>query len=218
MGGTMIVVTNMKVGWWSPVDGYHSGPNSAGGVSVSVRYKNLSAKTIKYTKFKFTPLNRVNDVVVSQYSHQTGLAQHVGPVEPGATTAGGDYRWENIWYNRSITAVRIDYAEIEYMDGTIETQQNVTVDPSQGSGCYVATSIYESYDCPPVWVLRRFRDESLAHTVLGRTFISTYYLISPKLVELLGNTRVFKSAVKPLLDTFVRGLTRLGYSDSPYLD
>ena len=32
------------------------------------------------------------------------------------------------------------------------------------AGCYVATSVYGSYDCPEVWTLRRFRDEVLADT------------------------------------------------------
>lgn len=27
-------------------------------------------------------------------------------------------------------------------------------------GCYVATCVYGSYDCPEVWTLRRFRDYS----------------------------------------------------------
>ena len=31
-------------------------------------------------------------------------------------------------------------------------------------GCYVATCVYGSYDCPEVWILRRFRDESLERT------------------------------------------------------
>ena len=213
----MIVVTKFQIGSWDLYGNHSSRPNSAGGVSVKVSYRNLDpTRTIKYTRIQITPLNRVGDVVESQYSHQNGLIQDVGPVKP--RQVGGNLVWENVWYNHSITRARVDYAEIEYMDGSIEIQQNVTVDPSQGSGCYVATSIYESYDCPPVWVLRRFRDESLAKTALGRTFISTYYLISPNLVAFLGSTTMFKSAVKPLLDTLVKFLTRRGYSDSPYLD
>ena len=29
------------------------------------------------------------------------------------------------------------------------------------NGCYIATCVYENYDCPQVWTLRRFRDETL---------------------------------------------------------
>ena len=42
-------------------------------------------------------------------------------------------------------------------------------------GCYVATAVYGSYDCPEVWTLRRYRDYSLAETWYGRAFIKLYY-------------------------------------------
>ncbi len=29
------------------------------------------------------------------------------------------------------------------------------------NGCYIATCVYGSYDCPEVWTLRRFRDDVL---------------------------------------------------------
>ena len=43
------------------------------------------------------------------------------------------------------------------------------------AGCYVATCVYGSYDCPQVWTLRRFRDDTLGSTWYGRTFIRVYY-------------------------------------------
>ena len=52
------------------------------------------------------------------------------------------------------------------------------------SGCYVATCVYGSYDCPEVWTLRRYRDEHLAKSVFGRVFIRCYYSISPCIVKL----------------------------------
>ena len=39
------------------------------------------------------------------------------------------------------------------------------------SACYVATAVYGSYDCPEVWTLRRFRDNTLEETWYGRAFI-----------------------------------------------
>ncbi len=41
-------------------------------------------------------------------------------------------------------------------------------------GCYVATAVYGSYDCPEVWTLRRYRDNTLAETWYGRVFIKLY--------------------------------------------
>ncbi len=55
---------------------------------------------------------------------------------------------------------------------------------SSSGGCYIATYVYGSYDCPQVWTLRRFRDYTLHKTWCGRLFIKCYYTISPALVKL----------------------------------
>ena len=85
-------------------------------------------------------------------------------------------------------------------------------------GCYVATAVYGSYDCPQVWTLRRFRDYTLAETWYGRTFIRTYYAISPTLVKWFGNTEWFKNMWKPTLDRMVKRLNVDGVENTPYND
>jgi hypothetical protein len=86
------------------------------------------------------------------------------------------------------------------------------------SGCYVATSVYGSYDCPEVWTVRRFRDYSLADSLLGRLFIMLYYAISPTLVKWFGNTKWFKKIWKAILDKMVEKLQRNGFENTPYQD
>lgn len=86
------------------------------------------------------------------------------------------------------------------------------------SGCYIATAVYGSYDCPEVWTLRRFRDECLARTARGRAFIKVYYALSPKLVKTLGNTKLFNRFWRGRLDKLVGKLKTKGYSDTPYKD
>lgn len=85
-------------------------------------------------------------------------------------------------------------------------------------GCYVATCVYGSYDCPQVWTLRRYRDNCLANTRPGRAFIRAYYAISPHLVRTLGQFRPIRAMWKTLLDPLVRALNRRGYADAPYRD
>lgn len=89
---------------------------------------------------------------------------------------------------------------------------------SNSGGCYVATSIYGSYDCPEVWTLRRFRDFTLSQTYAGRMFIKLYYAISPKLVKSFGKYPTFKILFKPILDKFVYILNNKGYKSTPYTD
>ncbi len=89
--------------------------------------------------------------------------------------------------------------------------------PKSGS-CYIATCVYGSYDCPQVWTLRRFRDNTLAATWYGRVFIRTYYAISPTLVRLFGETKWFRGMWKKPLDSMVTALRRKGVADTPYRD
>lgn len=85
-------------------------------------------------------------------------------------------------------------------------------------GCYVATAVYGSYDCPQVWTLRRFRDYTLAESWYGRAFIKTYYAISPTLVKWFGHTNWFKNMWRGTLDHMVRDLNAEGVENTPYHD
>ena len=86
------------------------------------------------------------------------------------------------------------------------------------SGCYVATCVYGSYDCPEVWMLRRYRDCHLDNTWFGRLFIKIYYAISPTLVKLFGKTKWFKFFAKKFIEKKLSKLKNEGYADTPYND
>ncbi len=89
--------------------------------------------------------------------------------------------------------------------------------PSSG-GCYVATCVYGSYDCPEVWTLRRFRDSILEQSIFGRAFIKCYYATSPTIVKYFGDYKVFNSIFKPILDKFVNKLQDDGIDSTMYFD
>lgn len=85
-------------------------------------------------------------------------------------------------------------------------------------GCYVATAVYGSYDCPQVWTLRRYRDYTLAETWFGRAFIKAYYATSPTMVKWFGETSWFKSIGRKFLDKKVKKLNEDGVADTRYCD
>lgn len=85
-------------------------------------------------------------------------------------------------------------------------------------GCYIATAVYGSYDCPEVWVLRRYRDFKLDTTWYGHLLIKAYYTVSPWLVRHFGHTALFQKVGHRLLDRKVKALQRRGYSSSRYHD
>ena len=74
---------------------------------------------------------------------------------------------------------------------------------SSNEGCYIATCVYGSYDCPEVLVLRNFRDTVLKHSLPGRAFIRFYYMVSPTLVRWFGKTKWFCQIWRRILDKMI---------------
>ena len=101
-------------------------------------------------------------------------------------------------------------------DTSIKKELGITVPKT--NGCYVATAVYGSYDCPEVWVLRRYRDEVLDKTLLGRAFIKLYYAVSPRIVKHFGDKRFFNAFFKKRLDRKVARLQKKGFESTPYQD
>ena len=92
------------------------------------------------------------------------------------------------------------------------------VKSNNNNGCYIATCVYGSYDCPQVWTLRRFRDYTLDETWYGRLFIKCYYTISPTLVKWFGNTKWFRKFWKSKLDKMITDLNNKGIENTWYHD
>lgn len=110
-------------------------------------------------------------------------------------------------------------AKIQQYDSSYTAPQESTAAPQENTGgCYVATAVYGSYDCPQVWTLRRFRDYTLAETWYGRAFIRMYYAVSPTFVKWFGHTKWFKKMWKGKLDRMVENLKADGVEDTPYTD
>ena len=89
---------------------------------------------------------------------------------------------------------------------------------NSSGGCYVATAVYGSYDCPQVWTLRRYRDNTLAKTRRGRAFIRLYYAVSPTVVRIFGNATWFRAIIAPRIDCLVQKLQKEGFASTPYTD
>ena len=124
--------------------------------------------------------------------------------------------------NNDVNKLKKTYNRIKELDDTFVIPEIVVPQPTpvqtNNGGCYVATAVYGSYDCPQVWTLRRYRDDTLAETWYGRAFIKTYYAISPTLVKWFGHTEWFKKMWKGKLDRMVADLNADGVESTPYED
>lgn len=109
---------------------------------------------------------------------------------------------------------KIKMIDTDYVPEAIMRQEEL----NQTGGCYIATCVYGSYDCPEVWTLRRFRDYTLDDTWYGRLFIKCYYAISPTIVKWFGNSNWFRIFWKSRLDKMVSYLQGQGIDDTEYKD
>ena len=64
--------------------------------------------------------------------------------------------------------------------------------PSGNDNCYVVTAASGSQDSDLVVFYRKFRDEVLNRTNIGRNFIRLYYKKSPPLARLIEHNRLLK--------------------------
>jgi len=208
-----------------PMKVFKQGPDEVGHIGAEIKLKNIAGNTIKYITVYLTPFNSVGDAVsCTVQGHSTYGISITGPILVGNKWAG---TCDGMWYNNTIVSAKVDHVDVTYEDDSMErytaselTDENAanSSNSSSSGGCYVATCVYGSYDCPQVWTLRRYRDDTLGSTWYGRLFIRTYYAISPTLVKWFGKTNWFKKLWKGKLDRMVAKLQNNGVEDTPYED
>ena len=103
----------------SPVLYIASGPDSADGISVELRLKNIKGKTIKYATLYVTAFDQVGSPAACTIHQEATRALSItGPIEAGQDS--GELIFETIWYNPTITSVRMHSMLVEYTDGSKE--------------------------------------------------------------------------------------------------
>ena len=189
-------------------------------IDYSIRYEYMQEFSNRIVAATFIPYT-LADILEERYNGKFGKLSAQGWKD--AINIQANYV-KHVYTDKSgIQKIINEYGEkIRKYDASYITPSYVDTTSSQNgnksSGCYVATAVYGTYDCPEVWTLRRFRDYTLDETLAGRAFIKTYYAISPTLVKLFGNTNWFKSLWKPVLDKMVLRLQYKGFDSTPYKD
>ena len=195
---------------------------SAGSLNYSVfvsTYINIVIKKLECAELmiEFSNSSNVNDVIVYLCKTCEGkLASCLSNY-----TVGNDYyslssetrsEIKDLAEKVQITGKKF-MSSYQVRDDILTCESNIS-----NNGCYIATCVYGSYDCPQVWTLRRFRDYTLDETWYGRLFIKCYYAISPTFVKWLGETKWFKRFWKSKLDRMVTNLNRKGVDSIYYHD
>lgn len=114
----------------------------------------------------------------------------------------------------SFIAVEVDYSGnktniTQSIRDAYEKRNSPKQNSSSGKGCFIATACYGDYDAPQVLLFRRFRDESLLSSGLGRKMVDLYYWLSPPLARKLSSHPAIAECIRNiLLDPLARLLRK----------
>jgi hypothetical protein len=72
------------------------------------------------------------------------------------------------------------------------------------SSCYIATLIYNDYNCLEVCLLRVYRDSVLSKTYVGRLFTQLYYKSNPIVTPILTKFGFLQKYIKVAIDLFIK--------------
>lgn len=75
------------------------------------------------------------------------------------------------------------------------------------SSCYIATCVY-GCDHEITNLLRNYRDTQMVKSIYGRAFIRVYYLVSPCLVRMFGESAIFRNLSRRLISVFIKIFVR----------
>ncbi|MBI4735852.1 MAG: hypothetical protein HY766_07305 [candidate division NC10 bacterium] len=95
----------------------------------------------------------------------------------------------------AVTGVRLSF-DYTFASASDTSTGVKTSSGDSGGNCFIATSVFGSYDSRPVWLLREFRFHYLMNSKIGRTLVSLYEKLSPPIAGFLDRHEFLKPAVR----------------------
>jgi hypothetical protein len=138
-----------------------------------------------------------------------GLGISSSGIISGTPTAGGTY-----YFQLMITDLNGATVANTFKMVVATTGGGSTTSDTSNTFCFIATAAYGSYLDPHVAELRRFRDEVLMPTAMGRAFVDFYYSASPPLADFIarhdGLRALTRAALTPVVYAVAYPLPALG--------
>ncbi|MBE6567884.1 MAG: hypothetical protein E7657_04415 [Ruminococcaceae bacterium] len=189
---------------------------------------NTTGEIVKKITVTFQCINDLGEICIQSSADRNHEYPYgdFGRIQPGKTVFFNLNLWTSNGYVTEIIITSITFTlagdrKIVVPQSDIFIEEATEKSPykeQKAGGCYVATCVYGSYDCPEVWTLRRYRDDTLGASWYGRLFVRVYYAVSPTLVKWFGETRWFKRLWRGKLDRMVKKLQDKGVESTPYKD
>lgn len=146
----------------------------------------LPEQDLRRLRFIATVRNKIiNDVGTDQLDNRAGFVDAVDQA------------------NASITSFAAKRRALAASASTFSTSSR-----ESKAGCFIATAVFPDPDAPQLGILRRYRDQSLMATAMGRRAVGQYYRLSPPVARWLLRHPQCASWVRCALNVWVRRLER----------
>jgi tetratricopeptide (TPR) repeat protein len=156
-------------------------------------------------------------MVIATYRRAALLKPGDGNIHKNLIEAAKQYMYRYTCFGgqKKVFLTEQGYAQAKQF--ILEAEANIQkIDPAyraqipkhEHGACYVATTIYGSYDCEEVMTLREFRDYTLSTYTIGRFFIASYYRVGPSLALRVSPEKAASRVVRKLLDELVHYLKK----------
>ncbi|PVX50114.1 double zinc ribbon protein [Balneicella halophila] len=80
-------------------------------------------------------------------------------------------------------------------DGKICPHCKTSINYSK-EGCFIATACFGDYNASEVIILRKYRDEILNQSTIGKLFIKSYYAVSPPIAKVVSKSDLLKNKIR----------------------
>ena len=201
-------VTTSESYWVSAFKGVWSHAHSMdpGGDSVGMLVKQQAAQSSGWLVCESCSGNFSFDRgKASTYAKsRNGNPPGTGPASAEAVASAAANAWKSlygVWPSSIQIAGR--------MSGREKKGSPAVSKQEQDSSCFVATAVYGKNDCFQLSILRRFRDEILLNSFIGKNFVRFYYRIGPHVAANIKDRPVIRCFTKQVVDSIVFVLKKI---------
>lgn len=195
--------------------------NEKFGININrITYNQLMKGNEVATEIYFNVINQTDQnifididlpTLVTNDNHQIESTSYLtGYFKQGVIYAGCKIDCCFIFNSNQLPRVRIGDRLIINISGSNYTSiiKNHIPSDNAKSGCFIATTAFNTANAFEVQILKRWRDNTLNHINLGQKFVCVYYLINPAIAIFINKSKVLKSVTKTLLKLIVSNINK----------
>jgi len=205
--------TSLKVALLSPANFTANNIVFASSSWVTLAWKNSSRADLTHVMIRY----RTDGTYPTSETDGTLLLSRAAT--PGTTEtynhtnviAGTTYHYMAFGYNGTVyegAVATTNRGSTTVFEGSANADSG-----SSSSSCFVATACYGDQQASEVVLLRKFRDKQLMADYRGREFVAAYYIIGPKLADMIRANDAAKKAVRYCLSPLVKIADMLNKGD-----